>query len=108
MLLLLLKETTDQEVDDLNIWLYLKDKFNISNKAWREFLAKAKDFPKLLKIIKRVNDLNASCNLSPTPGDAEGVQVKFEDSLQKQLERIKLKDDIIDISQVQCGQNSNW
>lgn len=88
---------TDQEVDDLNMWLYLKDKFNISNEAWREFSAKAKDFLKLSKLIKRVNDLNASWTLSPTPGEAEGVLVKFEDSLRKQLERIKLKDDIIKI-----------
>jgi len=67
------KEMTDQEVDDLNMWLYLKDKFNISNEAWREFSAKAKDFPKLSKVIKRINDLNASWTLSPTPGEAEGV-----------------------------------
>lgn len=40
---------------------------------------------------------NASWTLSPTPGEAEGVQVKFDDSLRKQLERIKLKDDIIKI-----------
>lgn len=79
------------------MWLYLKDKFNISNEAWRELSAKAKDFPKLSKLIKRVNDLNASWTLSPTPGEAEGVQVKFEDSLRKQFERIKLKDDIIKI-----------
>ena len=48
---------TYQEVDDLNMWLYLKDKFNISNEALREFSAKAKDFPKLSKVIKRVNGL---------------------------------------------------
>ena len=35
--------------------------------------------------------------LSPTPGEAEGVQVKFEDSLRKQLERLKLKDNIIKV-----------
>lgn len=46
------KEMTNQEVDDLNMWLYLKDKFNISNEAWHELSAKAKDFPKLSKLIK--------------------------------------------------------
>ena len=91
------KEMTNQEVDDLNKWLYLKDKFNISNEAWCESLANTKDFPKLSKRIKRVNDLNASWKLSPTPGEAECVQVKFEDSLRKQLERINLKDGITKI-----------
>ena len=28
------KSTTDTETDDLNMWLYIKDKFNLSNKAW--------------------------------------------------------------------------
>jgi len=31
------KEMTDKELNDLNMWMYMKDKFNISNEAWREF-----------------------------------------------------------------------
>ena len=72
---------TDKELDDLNMWMYLKDKFNVSNEAWREFSLKAKHIPKLSQITKRINELNDSWNLSCTPGEAEGVQVKFEDSL---------------------------
>ena len=41
--------------------------------------------------------MHASWTLSPTPGEAESAQVKFEDSLRKQLERIKLKDEIIKV-----------
>ena len=73
------KEMTDK--DELHMWMYLKDKFDISNEAWREFSVKAKDMPKLSQITKRISELNTSWNLSCTPGEAEGVQVKFEDSL---------------------------
>ena len=27
---------TDDDLDNINMWLYLKDKFNISDEAWRE------------------------------------------------------------------------
>jgi len=52
----------------------------ISNEAWHEFSAKAKDFPKFSNLTERVNKLNTSWTLSPTPGEAEGVQVTFENS----------------------------
>lgn len=75
--------------------MYLKDKFNISNEAWREFSVKAKDMPKLSQTTKRINELNTSWNLSCTPGEAEGVHVKFDDSLRKQLTRLDLKENTI-------------
>lgn len=43
------KEVTNKELDDL-MWMYLKDKFNTSNEAWREFSVKAKDMPELSQI----------------------------------------------------------
>ena len=30
------KVISEAEIDQMNMWLYLKDKFNISNEAWRE------------------------------------------------------------------------
>ena len=57
----------------MNMWMYLKDKFNISNEAWRESSVKAKDVPSLSRITKRINELNSFWNQSPTPGEAEGV-----------------------------------
>ena len=89
------KEMTDKKLDDLNMWMYLKDKFNTSNEGWREF--SVKDMPKLSQITKRINELNTSWNLICTPGEAEGVSVKFEDSLRKQLTRIDLKENTIKV-----------
>ena len=53
--------------------------------------------PKLSQITKRINELNTSWNLICTPGEAEGVQVKFEDSLRKQLTRLDLKENTIKV-----------
>ena len=39
---LLLNET---KVDNMNMWLYLRDKFNISNEAWNEIAMKSDDPP---------------------------------------------------------------
>ena len=41
---------TETEVDNMNMWLYLKDKFNISNEAWRETAMKPDDPPCLKKL----------------------------------------------------------
>lgn len=34
-------ELTDSDIDDVNMWLYLKDKFNIADEAWHEIVVKA-------------------------------------------------------------------
>ena len=53
--------------------------------------------PKLAQITKHINELNESWKLSCTPREAEGVQVKFEDSLGKQLTRLDLKEDTVKV-----------
>ena len=75
------KNITGQELDNLNMWLYLRDKFNICNEAWREFSAMSKDVPRLIQMTERLSELKGSWELKCTPGQAEGVQIKFEDSL---------------------------
>ena len=79
------------------MWMYLKDKFNISNEAWREFSVKTKKIYQNYQITKRINKLNESWKLSCTPGEAEGVQVKFEDSLRKHLTRLDLKEGTVKV-----------
>ena len=68
------------------MWLYLKDKFNLSDDAWHETAMKAKDLPRLYGLKKRMAELNKMWDLKPTPGEADGVQVKFADSLRNNVE----------------------
>ena len=38
-------EPKEQDIDDINMWVYLEDKFNISNEAWHELAMKCKNMP---------------------------------------------------------------
>lgn len=77
------------EIDDINMWLYVKDKFNISNEAWTELSMKSDDQPCLYKIIKHMHKLNQKWKLKPNPEEIEGVQVSFKDTLIGHVKRLK-------------------
>ena len=83
------KALDNDDIDNINMWLYLKDKFNISNEAWHEIAIKANGLPNTYSIKKRINELNSKWNLKPTPGDAEGVQLGFAESLQEHIVRLQ-------------------
>ena len=83
------QELTDNDLDDINMWVYIKDKFNISNEAWHELAMKCKDLPTKYKIYKHLDKLNANWNLKSTPGEAEGIQSSFKDSLEEQIKRLQ-------------------
>ena len=68
--------------------LYVKDKFQISDKAWQELSVQAKDLPSKYSIKKWIELLNTQWNVFPTPGTAEGVQMKLKDSLMEQTSRL--------------------
>ena len=80
------KAVDEQQISDLNMWLYLKDKFQISNEAWHELAMKSGETPNLYKILKHMRTMNSKWDLKPTPGKAEGVQISFCDSL---IENVK-------------------
>ena len=82
------KVISEAEIDQMNMWLYLKDKFNISNEAWREISIASDDPPCLNKIINHMKKLNKKWNLKPTPGDAEGVQVSFKETIVEHIRRL--------------------
>ena len=70
------------------MWIYVKDKFNISNKAWHELATQTKQTPNNYKIEKKLKELNAKWNLQPTPGQAERVRLSFRESLEEQEIRL--------------------
>ena len=88
------KTLNSDEIDDINPWIYIKDKYNISDQAWKELVMKATDMPNAYRIKKNITDLNAKWKLKPTPGEAEGVQISLKDSLKEQIQRLKIKGDL--------------
>ena len=83
------KEVTDRDLDDINMWIYIKDKFIISNEAWHELAMKCKDMPTKYKIAKHINELNSNWRLTATPGEAEGIQISFYESIKEQIARLQ-------------------
>ncbi|RMX37378.1 hypothetical protein pdam_00026038, partial [Pocillopora damicornis] len=90
------KALNNDDIDNINMWLYLKDKFIISNEARHEIAIKANDLPNIYSIKKQINELNSEWNLKPTPGDAEGVQLGFAESLQEHIVRLQKNGEIND------------
>ena len=88
------KTLNSNGIDDINLWIYIKDKYNISEQAWKELVMKATDMPNAYRIKKNITDLNAKWKLKLTPGEAEGVQISLKDSLKEQIQRLKIKRDL--------------
>ena len=84
-------ELTYEDIDDINMWICITDKFNISNEAWHELAMKTKQIPNIYKVEKKLKELNANWNLKPTPGEAEGVQISFKESLEEQIVSLQEK-----------------
>ena len=91
-----IQELTDDDMDNINLWIYVKDKFNISNEAWHELSMKSKSIPNMYSIKQKVKLLNSNWNLFATPGEAEGIQISFKESLKEQISRLQTKGDFKD------------
>ena len=85
------KSATDTETDDLNMWLYIKDKFNLSNKAWDELAQKTSEAQNLYTFIKHMKQLNQKWDVKPTPGEKEGIQVSFNKTILERIRELKRK-----------------
>ena len=89
-----IRDTSD--LDDVYMLLYIKDKFNISNKAWHELASVSKGLPTTYNLRQRFEHLNKSWNIYPTPNSTEGVQVKLRDVLEEQVRRLIKSRQIVD------------
>ena len=52
--------------------------------------------PTLISIKKRINEIYSKWAFRPTPGDAEGVQLGFAESLQEHIVRLQHNGEIKD------------
>ena len=73
----------EDKLDDVDLLLYVKDKVNISNKAWHEMAMISKGLPTSYSLKKRVQAINSQWNIIPTPGDKDEVQIQLQESLEK-------------------------
>ena len=64
---------TDEEGDEINLLLYTKERFNVSNEAYHELSMTCNDLPRSWKMQEMIKTLNSKWNLEQTPGDTFGV-----------------------------------
>ena len=79
------RELADEDVDSINLWLYIKDKFHIPNEAWHELSMINKDIPTLYSLNKRIKNLNSKRKIFQTSAESAGVRVTFKQSLTEQI-----------------------
>lgn len=77
---------TDQDIDEINLLLYSKERFNVSNEAYYELSMICKDLPRSWKVQERIKALNSKWNLSSTPGDTCGIQQSIKERLEIRLQ----------------------
>lgn len=53
------EELTDSDIYKINLWLFVKNKFNISDGAWHEIATKANNVVKICSMKKRISKLNS-------------------------------------------------
>ena len=68
---------SDDDLDTLNMILYVKDRYNVSGQAYHEFAKICKQLPWHWKIKKRIKELNNQWNIHPTPEGTHGVQQRL-------------------------------
>lgn len=79
---------TDQDIDEIHLLLYSKERFNVSNEAYHELSMICKDLPRSWKVQERIKALNSKWNLSSTPGDTCGIQQSIKERLEIRLQSL--------------------
>ena len=72
---------------DLRFLILVKDKFRISDEAFKELSQLLKDTPTFYAFSKKIKELDAEVNVVETPGKA-GVQVSFKESSSKKIRKL--------------------
>lgn len=82
------EELTDEDIDEINLLLYTKERFNVSNEAYHELTMICKDLSRSWKIQDRIREINRKWNLFPTPGNTNGVQQSIKERLENRLQSL--------------------
>ena len=81
-------EVNGDDVDMIDMTLYVKDWYNVSHDAYHELAKLCKEMPRQYKIKQRISELNSRWDIRPTPNDTHGVQQSLKDRLQIRLEHL--------------------
>ena len=75
--------------------LYIKENFQISDKAWQELSIRSGKLPSKYSLKQRVRELNKLWNIFETPGDQLGIEkMSLKESLTGQISRMQRGNDL--------------
>lgn len=78
----------EDELDRVNMALYIKDWYNVSDGAYHELAKAFSQMPRNYRLRERILELNRHCNIQPTPNDTKGVQQKLKDRLELRIRHL--------------------
>ena len=79
----------EDDVDRVNMMLFVKDRFNVSGKAYHEMAKVCKAMPRHYQVKRRISELNCLWHINPTPNGIVGVQQCLEERLVKRVTYLK-------------------
>lgn len=77
-------ESNDVDKDTLdmvNMMLYIKDWYNVSDGAYHELAKVCREMPRQYRLRERITNLNKLWKICPTPNNTQGVQQSLKDRL---------------------------
>ena len=81
-------EMSEESLERVNMILYIKDWYNVSDCAYHELAKVCAQMPRQYKLRERISELNTLWNIQPTPNDTKGVQQKLKDRLEVRIRHL--------------------
>ena len=75
-------------LDTVNMMLYIKDWYNISDGAYHELAKVCKEMPRQYRLRERITNLNKLWKICPTPNNTQGVQQSLKDRLKIRISNL--------------------
>ena len=75
------EELSKDELERVNMTLYIKDWYNVFDSAYHELAKVCAQVPRQYQLRQRISELNTLWNIQPTPNNTKGVQQKLKDCL---------------------------
>ncbi len=81
-------DVTTEELDIVNMMLYVKDRYNVSDGAYQEMAKVCREMPCHYKIKRRIKELNEQWGIRPTAEGIVGVQQPLEERLRVRVRHL--------------------
>ncbi len=74
-----------EQLQTINMMLFIKDKLNVSGRAYHKLAKVCKSMPRHCKLQQRTREFNVQWNILPTPNGTCGVQQSLAEDLHQQV-----------------------